>query len=267
MNAGERTRRLVVFTDLDGTLLDHDTYDWSPARPALDALSAAGVPLVPVSSKTLAELDVLCAALGTDGPRVAENGAVLALPGAAPQTVDPPIGRIRRLLADIRRASGWRFRGFGDMTADEIAAHTGLEPACAGRAARRLASEPVLWQDSDEALRRFRERLAVLGLHTLRGGRFVHVLGRADKGRALRRVAEHLDADRTLALGDSPNDRAMLLAADVPIVVRRKDGTAMDLPERPDALVTESPGPMGWNQAILTYLEENGGGASGATDA
>lgn len=30
---------LLVFTDLDGTLLDHESYDWSPARPALNRLS------------------------------------------------------------------------------------------------------------------------------------------------------------------------------------------------------------------------------------
>jgi ribonucleotide monophosphatase NagD (HAD superfamily) len=45
----------LVFTDLDGTLLDHDTYDWTPARDALDRLTRAGIPVVFTSSKTAAE--------------------------------------------------------------------------------------------------------------------------------------------------------------------------------------------------------------------
>lgn len=43
---------LILFSDLDGTLLDHDTYDWSPAQPALKQLAALEVPLVLTSSKT-----------------------------------------------------------------------------------------------------------------------------------------------------------------------------------------------------------------------
>ena len=47
---------LLVFTDLDGTLLDHDSYSFEPARPALARLRSAGVPVIPTTSKTLAEV-------------------------------------------------------------------------------------------------------------------------------------------------------------------------------------------------------------------
>ena len=40
------TLPLLVFTDLDGTLLDHDDYGFEPALPALHRLAAAQVPLV-----------------------------------------------------------------------------------------------------------------------------------------------------------------------------------------------------------------------------
>ena len=64
---------LIVFSDLDGSLLDHDTYDWAPARPALEALRESGIPLVLVSSKTLAELDDYRRQLDLRHPVVAEN--------------------------------------------------------------------------------------------------------------------------------------------------------------------------------------------------
>ena len=245
----------MVFTDLDGTLLDHDTYDWAPACPALAALRAAQVPIVPVSSKTLAELRPWCAEIGIEGPVIAENGAVVAFPGEAPQIAAPSYAAIRTLLRDLRRRRQWRFTGFGDMTGAEVTAVTGLSAQEAARALLREATEPLLWRDSEANLRLFEAQLAQRGLQLLRGGRFLHVLGDADKGSALRAVVARLDPGATsVALGDSPNDRAMLLDADVPIVIRRKHDGHMPLPERPAARYTADAGPTGWNRAILDLL-------------
>jgi hypothetical protein len=49
----------VVFSDLDGTLLDHETYSFDAARPGLDALKSRGIPLILASSKTRAEMQDL----------------------------------------------------------------------------------------------------------------------------------------------------------------------------------------------------------------
>src|SRR3989339_344329 len=71
---------LIVFTDLDGTLLDHDTYAYDEARPGLDRLAAEGVPLVLVSSKTRPEIEELRARLGNRHPFVPENGGAIFIP-------------------------------------------------------------------------------------------------------------------------------------------------------------------------------------------
>ena len=68
----------IVFTDLDGTLLDHETYDHSPAQPALAALAARDIPVIPVTSKTSDELRPLMADIGLAGGFIAENGAVIS---------------------------------------------------------------------------------------------------------------------------------------------------------------------------------------------
>ena len=47
---------LIIFSDLDGTLLDHDDYRWQAADPALARLRAANIPLVLNSSKTVPEI-------------------------------------------------------------------------------------------------------------------------------------------------------------------------------------------------------------------
>lgn len=72
--------RFVVFTDLDGTLLDHHTYSFIPAAPAIERLRRNDVPLILTSSKTMAEILELRTLLSNHHPLIAENGSLLAIP-------------------------------------------------------------------------------------------------------------------------------------------------------------------------------------------
>ena len=63
---------LIVFTDLDGTLLDHHSYSWRAASPAMAKLAANGIPLIFNSSKTAAEMRHLQNAMGIRAPFIVE---------------------------------------------------------------------------------------------------------------------------------------------------------------------------------------------------
>jgi len=80
---------VVVFTDLDGTLLDHQTYEWEEAKPALNRCKALQVPLILVSSKTRAEMDVLRHELGLISPFISENGGGIFFPEEGSDPVPP----------------------------------------------------------------------------------------------------------------------------------------------------------------------------------
>jgi mannosyl-3-phosphoglycerate phosphatase len=253
----------LVFTDLDGTLLDHHTYDYSPALPALTRLRELGIPVIPVSSKTLAELKVIRKHLHLKGPAVAENGAVIAYPGEDLQIAPPGYHLLRDFLINRRSNPEFDTLGFGDMSLEEVMEHTGLPREDAKCAMKRLASEPFLWRGSNESLSAFRREATEANLRLLQGGRFTHLLGDTDKGMAVRHVVKHLNShgkvvSRTVALGDSDNDRDMLLAVDIPVIIQKPDGSHISLAERPDAILTDQPGPSGWNQAMLQLLEQSG---------
>ena len=253
----------LVFTDLDGTLLDHNTYDYSPALPALRRLQELGIPVIPVSSKTLAELKEIRQQLHLKGPAVAENGSVIAYPGEPVQVAPPGYHLVRDFLIDRRANPDFDTFGFGDMSLEEVMEHTGLPREDAKRAMKRLASEPFLWRGNSESLSEFRRDVKASGMRLLQGGRFMHLLGDTDKGKAVELVINHLRKKgkaitRTIALGDSANDRDMLLAVDNPVIIRKPDGSHLSLAERPDAILTDQPGPAGWNQAIQQLIQQWG---------
>ena len=70
----------VVYTDLDGTLLDHHTYAFDEALGAIKVVKNLGIPIVPCTSKTRAETVNLMQALELDGPMIIENGAAIWVP-------------------------------------------------------------------------------------------------------------------------------------------------------------------------------------------
>lgn len=265
--------RLTLFTDLDGTLLDHHGYGWEAARPALARLRQGGHRVVLVTSKTLAETTPLQQALGLSGPVVAENGAVLALPAGdrtppgdrgggawAVHRTGPPYPEVRACLEALRRRRGYRFQGFGDLSDAALATRTGLAPAEAAAARTRLASEPIAWEDAPALLGPFAAELGARGLRLVRGGRFHHVLGdEADKADAVCRLVawfeERGGCGTTVALGDAPNDGAMLAAADVAVVIPNPAGRPLTLNRGGSVLRPSRPGPAGWNQAVNQLLD------------
>jgi len=265
---------LLVFSDMDGCLLDHFSYSYAAARPALEKLKALKIPLILTSSKTFAELAALSAELDLGAPFIVENGAGVIIPdgyfsvmpagliksaGQWLKTFGPGRTEIARKLHQIRSVGGFSFRGFADMPNSEVVAHTGLSEEQAELAKQRQFTEPLLWQDSEPRWREFSKLLDEQGLCSIRGGRFIHITGGGDKGQALDwlRSCYHQQygiEPVVMALGDSENDVGMLAQADFPVVVRSPVHAPPVVAGRDDILVTDKMGPEGWNLAVLERL-------------
>jgi len=259
----------VIFTDLDGTLLDLMTRSAAPALPALEQLLRRKIPVIFCSAKTRAEQESLRRKLGVADPFIVENGGAVFIPkGYFPVPVPAhktlrdyqicefgiPYQEIRTRLARIRGTLGIDFRGFGDLTPREIARHTGLSPAEAARAADREYDETLLLEDLPEPergalLRAVREA----GLRWTHGGRFYHVMGENDKGRAVRLLCEFfrksLGDFRTVGIGDSRNDLEMLQAVDLPVLVEKYAGGWEDV-TLPNLRKISGTGPTGWRRVV-----------------
>ncbi len=271
--------RLLVFTDLDATLLD-ETYSWAPAATAIERLKRGQHSLVLSSSKTLAEMRALAFELKLDAPLVAENGATIAIPTKSPllepsddtseddgfviSTQGASRDEILTLAHGLRETEGYMFSGFADWDANAVRQRTGLSLESAGLALDRHGTEPIVWEDSAERWETFAGLLAAKGLRALRGGRFIHLMGDTDKARGLKEVVRRVkgqpawDAMHVVALGDSPNDLKMLSAAEFAVVIPNTHHNETLKPTAPNVIYAEALGPVGWNSSMHTLMNDLG---------
>lgn len=257
---------LIIVTDLDGTLLDHYTYKFDAALPALEHLKRLDIPLILNSSKTAPEIISLRKALNNTHPFIVENGAGIYIPIAGKQNDFEVIsfGRERKsilkVLKTIRDNFNLPFTSFNDMSVEELMAETGLTMTKAEQAKQREFTEPLKWHGNDQQWGVFCTEIARSGLSAVQGGRFISVSSQVDKGQALKWIAEYYQQlwavqPIIVALGDSDNDAAMLSLADHSVLIR---SPAHDLPKLDikNLLVTKEVGPIAWNESVISLLQQ-----------
>lgn len=261
-------QQFIVFSDLDGSLLDHNTYEWEPARPALDELKRHNIPLVLVSSKTIAELENYRTELDLPHPVVAENGAVVHVPedyfSAAESSIADITPRpvLQSIYAEVKQANDYNCQAFFELGPSGIVRVTGLTEEQAICADDRMASEPILWLDSEARMDQFEWEMNKRGLTCLKGGRFLHLLGKTSKEAAVNRLLEAYAYEWpsasiiSVSLGDGPNDLGMLAATDIAVLIPGMHKHEMSLSSQNRVLHPACSGPRGWNEAMLAILAE-----------
>jgi mannosyl-3-phosphoglycerate phosphatase family protein len=268
----------VIFTDLDGTVLDHETYSFSAAMPALELLREKCIPLVFCSSKTRAEIEIWRKRLGNHHPFISENGGGIFVPlsyfaeddvrGVWPKTeiiegyfvlvLGTPYPVLRRALEDLRW-NGFDVKGFGDMSGPEVTEVTGLSGEEAELAKRREFDETFIFHGGEERIEALLRSIRERGLRCSQG-RFYHLMGENDKGKAVEMVRGlyqlKLGDIITIALGDSPVDFPMLEKVDYPVLVRNYRGEHDQRISLPNLIKAEGIGPEGWNRALLSLIRD-----------
>lgn len=254
------SKQVVIFTDLDGTVLNHHNYAYEAVLPLLASLKDKQIPVILNSSKTLSELQIWQSRLHLDTPMIAENGGVIRYQdanGIQTKLIGMPYEQIRSTLTHLREINNWDFEGFGDWTVADVMNHTQLRSSDAVLAKERQVTEPILWQDSEAHLNTFKTALAIMGLELKKGGRFYHVMAKHDKADAMHYIENNLEIlglsgeVTTLALGDGQNDQSMLDFADIAIVMPAASGESLKIE---GAIYAQTEAPNGWVESIQTAL-------------
>ena len=267
---------LIIFTDLDGTLLDLNTYSFQEAKEALRLVTSERIPVIFCSAKTMAEQEVYRDELKINDPFIVENGGAIFIEKdyfpflyeyqrsfAAYNVIEigMPYDEIRRILEQVRAQTHVVVKGYGDMSVEEVALETGLDLQAAKRAMQRQYGETIKLELLEKELERFKRALNRRGLTCTFGGKLYGVMGPNDKGKAIAILTRLFRKERgsihTIGIGDSLNDIPLLSAVDLPILVQKPGGTWEDI-NLPNIYRAKGIGPVGWNKMIVKLLQGDG---------
>ena len=265
-------RKIIVFTDLDGTLLDHSTYSFYEAEEALELLREEGASLIFCSSKSRDEIKVYRKKLSNNEPFISENGGAIFIPegyGGLKCEYDKiddgylviEIGSEYQTLVDafekIKRRAGLNIKSITEFTIDEIVWLTGLSGEEAFLAQKREYMLPFIIYGGEDDVRIIKDEILSLGLNYTEGARFVHLVGGNDKGKAVKILTDIFKKNypeteiTTVGLGDSLNDLPMLEVVDKAFLVRKEAGNYEERLKVEGLAYADGIGPVGWNKAVL----------------
>ena len=245
--------KIIIFTDLDGTLLNHEDYSFDEALEMLDFIKARNIPLIFTTSKTKQECEILQETMGVSAPFIVENGAcIFGLEGGDIQ-LGLHFSDIKAFVNKVKEP--FDMKVFSDMSVESVMAYTDFSYDAAKMAKERDFSEPFLIKDERKltALEKLAEES---GLKILKGGRFYHCVGIAqDKGKAVSTVLELFPDVTSIGLGDNYNDVDMLRVVDKPVLIPHHRGKYIDV-EIENVFKAPHKGSLGWNESLKEILKD-----------
>lgn len=262
----------ILFTDLDGTLLDFFDYSYDAAIPALEALEKRNSPIVFCTAKTLAENEYYRKEMGIEDPFIVDNGGAIFIPrnyfafrfdskikgdyrvvelGASYKV-------LREALTEIREETGFKITGFGDMTAEEVAKDANFSVEKAELAKAKAYNESFIFDEPKAKEAILFEKINEKGFSFTHGGRYYSIHGKnANKGNAVTILTQLFKKEygeiKTIGVGDSTNDIPMLKAVEQPAIVKNKKGTWLDI-SLPDLYKADGEGPEGWVEVVEKFI-------------
>lgn len=261
----------LIFTDLDGTFLNHHNYSFDESFEALKKIREAEIPLIFTTSKTKAEVERLQEKVGIFEPFIVENGAALFIPegyqgfdlSSLLNYEDKKMIVFGQSYATVLAfydayKETFMMRGFSDMSDGEVSELTGLSQMDLLLAKQRNFTEPFLLHDESKL-----EELEILArgyeLKITKGGRFYHLMGELqDKGIAVRETIElfqelYKEKVYSIGLGDSQNDEEMLNQVNMPILIQKYDKSYLDTDIK-NIQKSSYSGSKGWNEMVLKHV-------------
>lgn len=264
----------IIFSDLDGTLLDHSSYNFDKAIEGLHILKQRNIPLILCSSKTRLEIEDIRIKIENKDPFIVENGGAIFIPEEYfKKTFDKvkiidnylvieigfryPV--IRKKLEELKGIVSCSLRGFGDMTEEEISQLTNLSINGSKKASKREYTEPFIL---DDKMQRIKIMKALKGtkFSITKGGRFFHLLGPNDKGLAVRILTDIYKENYgeetivSIGIGDSKNDIPMLENVSYSFAVKKSNDEFDRNIVLHNVKLVDGIGPVGWNKIIISLF-------------
>ena len=270
MNFELKKITLLIFTDIDGTLINNDTFFEGKNIEIAETLHEHNHILIYNSSKTFDEIVNMQKKFNTSFPFICETGGGIYYKNLFTQASDElregysimyESKKIEMFKKIIKEEVQKNFKDdldmFDDLCLDEKSRLSGLKGNDLHLASKRDFSILINWKSDDGRYSKFKSVLHGHGLKLIKGGRFSHICASHDKGQAVKFFLNQIKSSGmynkilTIGIGDSTNDLEMLSNVDYACVVKSKNNN--DLMKKIDiskVLLSTQHAPEGWAECI-----------------
>ena len=259
---------IVIFTDLDGSLLHRDTFKFDTIKDYIKSLVSKGVIIIPNSSKTEKEIEKFNEELGINLPYISENGS--SIHGLNLITSNFPdklvLSRDKEELLKIyenKVPEKLKEKCFqiSKMSKKEKENILGQKDEKLKDALNRKYTLPFLFKGDKNEKNRLLKILNSNSLTLQEGGRVYNLCDNINKVKSMNRVIKILkkteDKIKTIAVGDNFNDLEMLRNCDIPCLVFN-DQFKLDQININNLIFSNKPSPEGWADVIKMALAKLG---------
>jgi len=255
---------IVIFTDLDGSLLHRDTFQFDSIKDYIKSLVNQGVIIIPNSSKTEKEIEKFNEELGENLPYISENGS--SIHGLNLITSNFPDKLI------LSREKEELFKIFENKVPEELKEKCfqiskmskkeqeiifGQKDVKLKDALNRKYTLPFLFKGNKNEKNKLLKVLNSNSLTLQEGGRVLNLCDNINKVKSMNRVIKILkkteDKIKTIAVGDNYNDLDMLKSCEIPCLVFN-DQFKLDQINIDNLIFSNKPSPEGWADVIKKAL-------------
>ena len=270
MNFDLKKTTLLVFTDIDGTLINNNTFFEGKNIEIAETLHEHNHILIYNSSKTFDEIVNMQKKFNTSFPFICETGGGIYYKNLFTKASDElregysimyESKKIEMFKKIIKEEVQKNFKNdldmFDDLCLDEKSRLSGLKGNDLHLASKRDFSVLINWKSDEGRYSKFKSVLHGHGLKLIKGGRFSHICASHDKGQAVKFFLNQIKSSGmynkiiTIGIGDSTNDLEMLSNVDYACVVKSENNN--DLMKKIDiskVLLSTNHAPEGWAECI-----------------
>ena len=259
---------LIIFTDLDGSLLHRDNFKFDEIKDYIKNLIDNGVIIIPNTSKTEKEIEEFIKELGKELPFISENGS--SIHGLNLINANFPnkiiLSRDKEELIKIFDSKvpdnlKAKCKFISEMNSRQQNNIFGLQGNNLKNALNRKYTIPFLFEGDNLEKNKLLKILKSSSLTMQEGGRVLNLGDKTNKVKSMNQVLKIYrkveNKIKVIGVGDNFNDLDMLRNCDIPCLVFN-DQFKQDQININNLIFSNKPSPEGWADVIKTALVKLG---------